>query len=62
MSKAASRGALIKTGDALEHLAKAKVVMLDKTGTLTRGGPAVTEAVFSAGASAEEVNAAGRQP
>ena len=54
MSKAASRGALIKTGDALEHLAKAKVVMLDKTGTLTRGGPALTETVFAEGVSADE--------
>ena len=54
MSKAASRGALIKTGDALEHLAKAKIVMLDKTGTLTRGGPSVTEAVFAPGVSTEE--------
>ena len=55
MSKAASRGALIKTGDALEHLAKARIVMLDKTGTLTRGGPEVTEAVFAEGTNAEEV-------
>ncbi|MEN9343144.1 MAG: hypothetical protein RIR24_731 [Actinomycetota bacterium] len=47
MSKAAARGALIKGGEALEILAKAKTVMLDKTGTLTRGGPAVTETAFS---------------
>jgi len=55
MSKAASKGALIKTGDALEHLAKAKIVMLDKTGTLTHGGPAVTETVFAEGVSCEEI-------
>ena len=47
MSKSAAKGALIKGGDSLERLAKAKTVMLDKTGTLTRGGPEVTEAVYS---------------
>ncbi|MEY4294150.1 MAG: hypothetical protein RIR29_800, partial [Actinomycetota bacterium] len=49
MSKSAAKGALIKSGDALELLAKAKTVMLDKTGTLTKGGPEVTEAVFAPG-------------
>ncbi len=49
MSKSAAQGALIKGGDALELLAKAKTVMLDKTGTLTKGGPEVTEAVFALG-------------
>lgn len=49
MSKSAAKGALIKGGDALEKLAKAKTVMLDKTGTLTRGGPEVTEAVYAPG-------------
>jgi heavy metal translocating P-type ATPase len=49
MSKSAAKGALIKGGDALELLAKAKTVMLDKTGTLTKGGPEVTEAVFAPG-------------
>lgn len=42
MSKAASRGAIIKGGAALEALARTKVVLLDKTGTLTAGGPAVS--------------------
>ena len=49
MSKSAARGALVKGGDALEKLAKAKTVMLDKTGTLTRGGPEVTESVYGPG-------------
>lgn len=39
MSKSASKGAIIKGGHALEHLARAKTVLLDKTGTLTHGGP-----------------------
>lgn len=42
MSKAASRGAIIKGGAALEQLARAKVILLDKTGTLTHGGPEVS--------------------
>lgn len=42
MSKSSARGALIKGGKFLELLAKAKTVMLDKTGTLTHGGAVVT--------------------
>lgn len=42
MSKAASKGAVIKGGAALESLALGKVILLDKTGTLTHGGPEVT--------------------
>lgn len=37
MSRAARNGIIIKTGSALEQLAGAKTVALDKTGTLTRG-------------------------
>ena len=55
MSKSAARGALIKGGDSLELLAKAKTVMLDKTGTLTRGGPEVTESAFAEGSDRREV-------
>ncbi|MFT5487373.1 MAG: Cu2+-exporting ATPase, partial [Alphaproteobacteria bacterium] len=35
-------GILVKTGDALERLAVADTVVLDKTGTLTRGRPEIT--------------------
>lgn len=35
-------GVLVKTGDALERLAVADTVVLDKTGTLTRGRPEIT--------------------
>ena len=55
MSKSAAHGALIKGGDSLELLAKAKTVMLDKTGTLTRGGPEVTESAFAEGADVREI-------
>jgi heavy metal translocating P-type ATPase len=37
VSRAARHGILVKGGGALEDLAKARVLMLDKTGTLTRG-------------------------
>jgi heavy metal translocating P-type ATPase len=41
MSNAAKAGAIVKGGAVLERLARARVVMLDKTGTLTHGGPVV---------------------
>jgi Cd2+/Zn2+-exporting ATPase len=39
----ASRGVLVKGGVYIEELAKIKVVAMDKTGTLTRGEPEVTD-------------------
>jgi heavy metal translocating P-type ATPase len=49
MSKAASRGAIVKGGAALEGLARVKTVLLDKTGTLTKGGPEITSISFAPG-------------
>lgn len=45
----ARRGILIKTGEALETVGKVKTVMLDKTGTITKGQPTVTDIVPAAG-------------
>ena len=55
MSKASTRGALIKGGQALELLAKAKIVLLDKTGTLTHGGAVVTHFAVKPGADSSEL-------
>src|SRR4029077_19910888 len=45
--KAAEYGMLIRSGEALERLASARTVLLDKTGTITEGKPTVTQ-VFTA--------------
>ena len=41
----ARQGVLIKGGVYVEELAKVKVVAMDKTGTLTRGEPEVTDVI-----------------
>jgi len=46
ISRAAKLGVIIKDGIAVERLAQAEVVILDKTGTLTQGGAEVSEAFF----------------
>lgn len=41
LSITAKHGAIIKSGAVLESLAKTRIVLLDKTGTLTYGGPEI---------------------
>jgi Cu+-exporting ATPase len=45
--KAAELGILFRTSEALERAGKVSVVVLDKTGTITRGQPAVTDILVS---------------
>ncbi len=45
--KGAENGILFKSSTALERLGGVKVVVLDKTGTITEGKPAVTDVIFN---------------
>jgi Cu+-exporting ATPase len=49
VGKAAEYGILIRNGDALQQAGKLTCVVLDKTGTVTQGKPAVTAVVPAAG-------------
>jgi Cd2+/Zn2+-exporting ATPase len=55
LTAAARRGILVKGGAYLEEGRRVRVVALDKTGTLTRGRPAVTDVVPLGEHSADEV-------
>ncbi len=43
--KGAEMGVLLKTSEALERAGQVKMIVLDKTGTITRGQPSVTDIV-----------------
>ncbi len=45
MSRASKHGIIVRTGSALERLAKIKTIAFDKTGTLTSGKPVVSEII-----------------
>ena len=44
--KAAEKGILVKSGDALETLSKTQVAIFDKTGTITEGQPVLTDVIL----------------
>ena len=52
---AAKRGLLIKGGKYLESLARANLLLVDKTGTLTLGQPQITDVIPLNGMAAEEI-------
>ena len=53
--KGAQLGLLIKGGEALERTGRVDLVMFDKTGTVTRGAPEVTEVAVVGDETAEKV-------
>jgi len=53
--KAAEHGVLIRGGEALEGARRIDTIVLDKTGTLTRGKPAVTRVVATDGVSEQDL-------
>ena len=53
--KGAEHGILIRSADTLERAHKINAVLLDKTGTLTMGKPAVTDIVAEAGYTNEDI-------
>jgi Cu+-exporting ATPase len=53
--KGAENGVLIRSAEALETARALETIVLDKTGTITRGEPALTDVVALAGVGDEEV-------
>ena len=60
--KGAENGILIRSGEALERAYKLDVIVLDKTGTLTRGKPEVTDIILADGAASGKATASGAAP
>ncbi|MEV4603381.1 heavy metal translocating P-type ATPase [Amycolatopsis sp. NPDC049253] len=54
MSRASRAGVVVKDGAALESLGRARVLLLDKTGTITVGRPDVVDVICAPGVVAEE--------
>ena len=55
LSRTSRLGVVVRGGGALERLGQARTMVLDKTGTLTAGRPAVTEVVAAEGHTATDV-------
>uniref|UniRef100_A0A831XCP9 P-type Cu(+) transporter n=1 Tax=Geobacter metallireducens TaxID=28232 RepID=A0A831XCP9_GEOME len=50
-----SRGILVKRGSVLENISRVQAILLDKTGTLTRGEPTLTDLVPAPGETEERL-------
>ncbi len=55
IGRGAGLGVLIKNAEALEHMEKVDTLVVDKTGTLTEGKPAVTRIIVAEGFEEEEL-------
>ena len=55
MGKGAQHGVLFRGGDALQAARRLDALVLDKTGTITHGKPALTDVIAAAGFEEEEV-------
>ncbi|MEU3277128.1 heavy metal translocating P-type ATPase [Streptomyces antibioticus] len=55
LSRASRLGVVIRDGGALENLGRARTLLLDKTGTLTRGRPRVLDVIAAPGRKPAEV-------
>jgi Cu+-exporting ATPase len=55
IGKGAESGILIRSGDALQGSEKLDAIILDKTGTITRGEPALTDVVVTSGHDEQQV-------
>jgi heavy metal translocating P-type ATPase len=55
ISRSARQGVIVKGGGALETLARADLLFLDKTGTVTGGAPAVTDIIPFGSLAGEEI-------
>jgi P-type Cu+ transporter len=53
--RGAEQGILIRGGESLERVQAVRAILLDKTGTITRGKPALTDVVAVPGKQVEEV-------
>ena len=58
----AKNGILFKTASSLEETGRIRIVALDKTGTITKGEPAVTDIVLVAGITKSQLIEIGRAP
>ncbi|MGS2807260.1 heavy metal translocating P-type ATPase [Nocardia sp. MW-W600-9] len=54
LSRASRQGVVVRSGGALEDLGRATTLVMDKTGTLTAGRPAVVEVIAAPGQDAAE--------